>query len=287
MWFFYAFLAAFSWATADLFSKKLMNERGMDEYITLWARFAFAVPLLGAFLLVRGIPSVVLSFWWTVLIWLPGDLIASLLYIKAVKGYPLSLVVPLLSTAPLFMILTSIVILGEYPSYGGLLGVFLVTMGAYTLNLHMREEGILAPLKALYQVKGARYAIIAAFIFSVDTAIGKIALQASNPAFFSFFYSLAMALGFLPVLFVTSGRPLRLGRDWRFGAVGFLFAMGVFAFLKAIGVANIAYVSGVGRLSMVIAVLYGRFFFGEAHLRQRLAGSLIILVGVFLILWRG
>ncbi len=69
--------------------------------------------------------------------------------------------------------------------------------------------------------------------------------------------------------------------------MGFLFAVGVFAFLKAIGVANIAYVSGVGRLSMVIAVLYGRFFFGEAHLRQRLAGSLIIFVGVFLILWRG
>jgi drug/metabolite transporter (DMT)-like permease len=287
MWFFYAFLAAFSWATADLFSKKLMNERGMDEYITLWARFAFAVPLLGAFLVFRGIPSVALSFWWTILIWLPGDLVASLLYIKAVKGYPLSLVVPLLSTAPVFMILTSIVVLGEYPSYGGMVGVFLVTLGAYTLNLHMREEGVLAPLKALYRVKGARYAIIAAFIFSVDTAIGKIALQASNPAFFSFFYSLAMALGFLPVLFFTSGRPLRLGGDWRFGAVGFLFAVGVFAFLKAIGVANIAYVSGVGRLSMVIAVLYGRFFFGEAHLRQRLAGSLIIFVGVFLILWRG
>jgi len=38
---------------------------------------------------------------------------------------------------------------------------------------------------------------------------------------------------------------------------------------------------------MVIAVLYGWFFFGESHVRQRLAGSLIILVGVFLILWRG
>ena len=287
MWFFYAFLAAFSWATADLFSKKLMIERGMDEYITLWARFAFAVPLLGAFLVFQGVPSVALSFWWTVLIWLPGDLVASLLYIKAVKGYPLSLVVPLLSTAPVFMILTSIVILGEYPSYGGIVGVFLVTLGSYTLNLHMMEEGILAPLKALYQVKGARYAIIAAFIFSVDTAIGKIALQASNAVFFSFFYSAAMALGFLPVLLFTSGRPFRLGGDWRFGAVGFLFAVGVLAFLKAIGLANIAYVSGVGRLSMVIAVLYGRFFFGEVHLRQRLAGSLIIFVGVFLILWRG
>ncbi len=287
MWFLYAFVAAFSWATADLFSKKLMNERGEDEYITLWARFVFAVPFLGILLLFRGIPSVAPAFWWTVLVWLPGDLVASLLYIKAVKGYPLSLVVPLLSTAPVFMIFTSVAVLGEYPSYEGVVGICLVTLGAYTLNIHLREEGILAPLKALYQVKGARYAIIAAFIFSVDTAIGKVALGASSPEFFSLFYSLALALGFLPVLFMTGGAPLRVCGDWRFGAVGFLFAIGVYAFLEAIGAANIAYVSGVGRLSMVIAVLYGRFFFGESHVRQRLAGSLIIMAGVFLILWRG
>ncbi len=287
MWFIYAFLAAFSWATADLFSKKLMDDGGMDEYITLWARFAFSIPPLCAVLLLRGMPTVAPAFWWTIFFWLPGDLIASTLYIKAVKGYPLSLVVPLLSTAPVFMILTSVVILGEYPSPEGMMGVCLVTAGAYTLNLHLKEKGVFAPFKALYQVKGARYAIIAAFIFSIDTAIGKVALRASSPEFFSLFYSVAMALGFLPVLLLTSGRPLRIWKDWRFGAVGLLFAGGVYAFLEAIGMANIAYVSGVGRLSMVIAVLYGRYFFGEAHLRQRLMGSLVILVGVFLILWKG
>ncbi len=286
MWFFFAFSAAFSWATADLFSKILMDRRGADEYITLWSRFLFSLPFLGAAMLLEGMPRVGTAFWWTILGWLPGDLVASLLYIKAVKGYPLSLVVPLLSTAPIFMLLTSVVILGEYPSLFGLLGVVLVTLGAYTLNLHLREEGLLAPLKAVYKVKGARYAVMAAFIFSVDTALGKIALRASSHSFFSFFYCLALGLAFAPVVLTKSSRPGFVLKDWRFGVIGFLFAAGVYSFLLAIGQANIAYVSGVGRLSMIIAVLYGRLFFGEIHWRQRLVGSFIILVGVLLILWK-
>ena len=286
MWFLFAFSAALSWATADLFSKILMNRRGADEYVTLWSRFLFSVPLLGMALLWKGVPKVGSTFWWTILGWLPGDLVASLLYIKAVKGYPLSLVVPLLSTAPLFMLFTSVVILGEYPSFMGLLGVVFVTLGAYTLNIHLREEGILAPLKAVYRVKGARYAVIAAFIFSVDTALGKMALRASSPLFFSFFYSLLMGLAFSPVVLKMSPVPGVVVRDWRFPLVGLLFAVGVYSFLVAIGQANIAYVSGVGRLSMVIAVLYGRVFFGEIHWRQRLVGALIILAGVLLILWK-
>ncbi len=286
MWFFFAFAAAFSWATADLFSKLLMNQEGADEYVTLWSRFLFSVPVLGVALCLEGIPKIESTFWWTILGWLPGDLVASLLYIKAVKGYPLSLVVPLLSTAPIFMLLTSVVILGEYPSLLGMVGVVLVTLGAYTLNIHLREEGLLAPLKAIYRVKGARYAVIAAFIFSVDTALGKIALKASSPLFFSFFYSLLMGLAFSPLALELSSTPGLVLKDWRFPIVGFLFAAGVYSFLVAISQANIAYVSGVGRLSMIIAVLYGRFFFGEVHWRQRLVGAFIILVGVLFILWK-
>ncbi len=286
MWFLFAFSAALSWATADLFSKILMNRRGADEYVTLWARFLYSVPILGVVLLWEGIPRVGTPFWWTILGWLPGDLVASTLYVKAVKGYPLSLVVPLLSTAPLFMLLTSAVILGEYPSLLGLVGVVLVTLGAYTLNIHLKEEGLLAPLKAIYRVKGARYAVIAAFIFSVDTALGKIALEASSPVFFSFFYSMLMGLAFSPLALKMSSSPGMVLRDWRFPVIGFLFALGVYSFLVAIGQANIAYVSGVGRLSMIIAVLYGRLFFGEVHWRQRLVGAFIILVGVLFILWK-
>lgn len=286
MWYFFAFSAALSWATADLFSKVLMNRKGADEYVTLWSRFVFSLPFLGLALLLEGVPRVGSVFWWTILGWLPGDLVASLLYIKAVKDYPLSLVVPLLSTAPIFMLLTSVVILGEYPSLLGLVGVVLVTFGAYTLNIHLRDEGLLAPLKAVYKVRGARYAVLAAFIFSVDTALGKMALRASSPAFFSFFYSLALGVAFIPIIARMSSRPRMVLEDWRFGLVGFLFAAGVYAFLLAIGRANIAYVSGVGRLSMVIAVLYGRLFFGEIHWRQRLVGAFIILAGVLFILWK-
>ncbi len=286
MWMFFAFLAAFSWATADLFSKKLMNFENKDEYVTLFARFFFSLPLLLIIYLITAPHRYDVRFWMVNLVIIPGDVIASTFYIKALKVSPISIVVPLMSFAPVFMLLSSPVFLGEWPSFVGVLGVITVTLGAYTLNINLREYGILEPIKSLFKEKGPLYTILAAAIFSVDTAFGKKAIYYSDVYFFSFWYSLLMTFAYFPIVYKKSNeRLMGIFKNWKFYAVGIFFALGVISFLIAIKLTNIAYVSAFGKVSMVIAVLYGRFFLGEGSFKERLLGVFIMLVGIFLIFY--
>lgn len=286
MWMLFAFLAAFSWATADLFSKRLMNFDGKSEYVTLFARFIFSLPLLFVVYLATSPHRCDVKFWLVNLVIIPGDVVASTLYIKALKLSPISIVVPLMSFAPVFMLLSSPIFLGEWPSPAGVLGVIMVTVGAYTLNINLSKYGIWEPLKALFKDKGPLYTIIAAAIFSVDTAFGKKAIYYSDVYFFSFWYSLLMSVAYLPVVYKNSkGSLADIFKDWKFYAVGVLFGVGVLSFLVAIKLANIAYVSALGKVSMVIAVLYGKFFLGEESFKERLLGVFIMLAGIFLIFY--
>lgn len=285
IWMLFAFIAAFSWATADLISKICMNRMGVGEYQTLYARFALSVPFLAVPLLLQR-HGVSPMFWVMCLLVVPGDVLASTLYIKALKSSPISVVVPLMSFAPVFMLVSSPVLLGEWPSALGILGVLLVTSGAYMLNLDRAREHLLTPLKLIFTEKGPRFVVAAAAIFSVDTAFGKKAVQFSDPVFFSFFYSLFMALAYTPFAArdVNSREKIFsfLKSPYMWG-IGACFAAGVVSFLYAIRLSNIAYVSAVGKISMVIAIVYGRVFFQEEKLRQRLAGVFFMLVGIFLI----
>ena len=78
----------------------------------------------------------------------PLDIIALLLYMKAIKVSPLSLTLPFLSLTPVFLIGTSYIILGERPDRSGFIGIVLVVIGAYLLNVHTISKGFFEPFKS-------------------------------------------------------------------------------------------------------------------------------------------
>ena len=65
-------------------------------------------------------------------------MLALLIFFKALKKLDLSLAIPLLSFTPIFMLLSSFILLGEFPSLLGILGMILVVSGIYVLNLPAR-----------------------------------------------------------------------------------------------------------------------------------------------------
>ena len=58
----------------------------------------------------------------------------SLLYQRAMQLSPVSLSVPYLAFTPMLLLVTSYFLLGERPSWRGVLGVVVMTAGAYGLN---------------------------------------------------------------------------------------------------------------------------------------------------------
>ncbi len=285
-WFIYAFICALSVATADALSKKALATNN-DTYVVALVRIGYAVPLMVFIIPFIDIPELDSVFFIATFLVLPFDIIALLLYMKAISISPLSLTLPFLSLTPVFLIGTSYIILGENPNKTGLMGIILVVIGAYLLNVHKIKQGFLEPLRAVVKEKGSILMIIVAFIFSITSTCGKVAVQHSSPIFFSVFYSILLsAFLFLIVSFKTKRVLSKIvSQPLLFLFIGISMAVMMITHVKAVSLVEVSYMISVKRLSLLIGVIYGALFFKETNIKERFLGSAIMILGVVLIFY--
>ena len=277
-WVFYALITAFSLATADAISKKAMVRS--HEYVIAWVREGYALPFLSLAFFFIDIPSLDTTFWLSLLFMIPLEIAAILLYVKAIKLSPLSLTIPFLAVSPVFIILIAFILLGELPDRSGLLGILLIVIGAYLLNIKTTREDLLGPIKAIRRERGSIFMIIVALIYSVTATLGKVAVQHSDPIFFGAFYPFILTLILSVILWGRGLLPEVLSRPKTFLAIGIFTAIMILTHFKAISMADVAYMISVKRASLVFSVLYGKVLFGEENIRERLAGSMLMIAGM-------
>ncbi|MDI6806664.1 MAG: DMT family transporter, partial [Candidatus Aenigmarchaeota archaeon] len=224
-------------------------------------------------------------FLYALLIWGALNVITSILYIKAIKISPLSLTIPMLTFTPLFMLLTSPIILGEFPSIAGIIGICLIVFGSYLLNIQEVRKSLLAPFKALIKEKGPVLMLLVAFIWSITANIDKIAVLHSNPFFYAIVGNVFLSLALFPIMFLKSKQNLKqfpinikaLIPIGLFSALMFIFQ------LSAIMLTLVVYVIVIKRTSAIFSIFYGRFIFKEVNIKERLLGTIIMILGVLLI----
>ncbi|MFQ5685589.1 MAG: EamA family transporter [Candidatus Scalindua sp.] len=283
-WFIYAFVCALSLATADALSKKALDD-DTDPYIVAWARTGYAAPFIAVIIPFIDIPELDRVFFMITFLAVSLDIIAVLLYIRAIKVSPLSLTLPFLSLTPIFLIVTSYIILGEKPDKFGFIGIVLVVIGAYLLNVHTISQGFLAPFKAIAKENGSVLMIIVAFMFSIGACLGKTAVQHSSPAFFSVIYIFLLSLFLFIIISFKSKHFLSksISRPVPFIFIGMLIAIMIITHLKAISLIEVSYMVSVKRLSILFGVFYGVVFFKETNIKERFLGATVMVSGIIVI----
>ncbi|MFH0867991.1 MAG: DMT family transporter [Candidatus Woesearchaeota archaeon] len=283
LWVLYSLLSAFSWATADVFTKKASN---VNDYILVLSRFLYATPFVLSLLFFIPIPKLDMSFWLVLGLLIILESLGWVLYVKSIKIAPLSLVVPLLSLTPVFMVLTSFVILNEVPSLIGFFGILLVVIGAYILNLRDHKKGILDPLRFILREKGCVYMIIVTFLFSITANLGKIIIQRSSPLFASVVYFPLMMILFLVIAFFTSRKNIvQLKSNFKsLFPIGLFFGLMSISHNFAVRLVIVPYMISIKRTSSIFSVLYGWLLFKEKNIGHRLIGAVIMLIGAGLII---
>lgn len=278
-------ITAFSIATSDAFAKRALAAH--DEYLIAWLRLALALPVLFLALLFVPRPPLDRDFFVASFAALPFEIVAMVLYIKALKISPLSLTLPFLSLTPVFLIVVPYLLLGEKVSSAGAAGVLLIAAGSYTLNLKEFRKGIFEPFLAIRKERGSLYMILVAFIFSFTSTLGKMAIEHSSPVFFGTFYYTVVVLVFAPLALRRSGVKMR--EIVRGGAVraslipGMCHSVVIITHMIAVSMTKVAYMISVKRLSLLIGVLYGHLLFREPGIGERLAGTALMLAGFALI----
>src|SRR5690606_34160392 len=122
-----AFGTAISEALKDIFSKA--NLLHVDEYTAAFSMHLVMSVLLAPIVVTMGIQEVSTRFLIALLSSSFIQLAVILLYMKAIKRAELSVTVPLVTLTPLFMLLSSPLLIGEFPSVVGIGGIFLIVAG--------------------------------------------------------------------------------------------------------------------------------------------------------------
>lgn len=285
-WIILSLLSAFCLATSDALTKRVITPE--NEYVIAWFRVVFALPALIAALFLSGpLPALNNAFYTSFFAALPLEVLAILLYYKALRLSPLSLSLPFLSATPVFLIIMSYILVGQGVSAIGGIGIALIALGGYTLNLSALRSGFLEPARAVLRERGSRYMLIIAFIFSLTSSLGKIGVSHSSAPFFGATYYLALAVVLLPIIAFKYGgaRLITLFRNnLRIALLPALFdAVATVSHFYAVSMSNIAYMIAIKRTSLLFSMLYGFLLFSERNVRERLLGTLLMFAGFVLI----
>ncbi len=258
----------------------------MNEYLVAWILMFFSLPLLGLGVIWSGIPEIGDEYVKALLIHGSLNTLAIILYMRAIKSSELSITVPMVSFTPLFLLITSPIIVGELPSLAGVMGVFLIVGGSYLLHLNLISQGVWAPFKALFEKPGPRFMMLVAFIWSITANFDKIGVQNSSPSFWSFSLALFMSISMFPFALRSTPDFVKVIRInlRHLVPIGIFQSCAMLFQMLALQTALVAYVVSIKRTSTALSVLWGRLFLNEANLRAKLLGVGIMLLGVVLVL---
>jgi drug/metabolite transporter (DMT)-like permease len=283
-WFLLALLTALVHGLHSVYVKAYGES--VNQYLVVWGTFAFSVPVFAAALWMNGLPAVGEDFWWAASLSVGANLVAWPLFVRSVQISELSLVMPLLSFTPVFILGVEYVLLGATPGAYGLAGILAIVFGAYVLNIQPDKSGPLEPLKSLASDRGAVFMCAVAAIWSLSATAEKITVTSSSPVFYLTVLTGALTCLFWPFVQVKLENPISEVRRTTpvLMGLGGLFALMAILQMSAIELTPLVnYVIAIKRSGMLVSVVFGWLLFSEKNILFRSAGAGMMVVGVILI----
>lgn len=258
--------------------------KNIDEYIVAWSNSFFSALFLIP-ILFFGIPEIKPMFFVGLIVSGSLNIAALVFFMKSIKSGDLSNTVPLTTLSPLLLLITSPIIVGEFPSFQGILGMVLIVAGSYLLNFKSSKEDFLSPFKSIVKEKGPRYMLIVVLIWAITANFDKIGVVNSSPLFYSFAVQLYIGTIMLPGIYSKHRKnPADINKNIKaLIGVGFLATLTIICHMIAISMTIVPYVISIKRTNSILSVIFGRIFFKEGYLKERLLAAILMFVGVLLI----
>lgn len=281
LWIILSVLSGLGDAIIFALMKKL---KGVNSSIVVWVLYAFAIPFLLVFLYFSFPENISNNLYWIIPLNSILLLISSYMLLEALQASKISVSLPMLSLTPLFLVLLSYIILKEIPSAWGFVGILLIVVGAYIINIK-NGKGFFEPFAALFKIKGSLYVIVVSFIWSITATLYKKGIIESNPVYFTSMTYLFTSAIMLPFLFFNfRGKLTELRQNIKMllflgAASAFMTLLSSYAMLFTLA----SYVISIKRSSLIFSIFIGYFYFKEKNIKNALIGTVIMLIGGVLI----
>jgi uncharacterized membrane protein len=207
---------------------------------------------------------------------------------KAYEQGDLSHVYPIVRSAPALVLVASIFILKEEFSSLGIIGILLVVIGAYIINMKKWSvHSFLEPIESFIYDQTTRFALVALVMVTAYSLIDSQGVKYIHPIIYLYLVNFFSMIPY--TIYVLSTRSVAtLLNEWKCGKTsivvnGFFGLMSYGFILIAFTMAQASYVVGLRQISIVLAVLLGGHMLKEKHKSIRLTSALIIFTGAFMI----
>lgn len=214
--------------------------------------------------------------------------VATIIQYSVIQKSEISVVVPLLSFTPLFMLPWVALLLHENIRPVALAGIALTCIGAFAG--HNGIETITNVVKKPLHHRGSLFMFGVAIMLGFTTVCDKLAIGASTAFTYTFIWTIASAVatGFISInrnpriVIATLGRPRLLVQAFLWTAAFFCQMLAV---QEARSIANgVTFVKTLTMLNILLTVVGGALFFRELHLWRRLGAAAIMVVGAIVVI---
>lgn len=206
---------------------------------------------------------------------------------KAYEKGDLSVVYPVARSSPMFVAIIAVFLLDEKINLWGIFGIMLIFTGVYMLHLKsLKRDELLAPLRYIRE-PASKYALLAALGTTIYSISDKIGVTTISPIQYSFW--LGIIIPSLLIITIVPRKGIEKIRDELDGSIvrislsAILMRGGYLLVLFAMSIAQVSYILALRQVSVVLGALLGIVLLKEKYGKIRLIGSIIILIGVYLL----
>lgn len=217
--------------------------------------------------------------------------IAFLCVMLAIKNLEISEALPLLALSPGLVAILGVLLIQDTLMLNEWLGLFLMLIGTYILELRKDDKGILKPFKSLLKFSKYKYVFFALFLFSITSLIDRLLLKdfklppytfmAYQQLFFAFIFTALILLRNKKISEVF--KALNLNIFYLVAIISVFTVIYRYTQIEATKIAAVALVLSVKRLSVLMAVIIGGKLFKENSILLRFIASIIILTGLVIL----
>jgi len=280
MWLTFALLAVVFRSGQNFAEKASQNKLG-SRLTALMVMVISSLMLLP--MIIGQAPQLGKWFWPAILMSCGLYLAAKPMRLYALGNGEISKIVPLFSLQVIISLFLGIIVLKEYPTWWGLVGVLLMVGGSFLVIGFNSQALKLASRKVLF------YLFVSLILGALMQIIDKVAINNSypkSPNLVIFWETILCVPLFLLILpdkgkdFKKLAKPI----NWKLPIlIGFLYSLKNLFGYNALSDGYVAYVAAINQLALFLAVWGGKKFLKEKMTLRQMAGAVIIAVGAVLI----
>jgi len=287
-WFYFAFISAILSALAAILQKKVLFNFDALEFsfvlsifnailiLLLFAQINFTV-INPTSLLILYLKTFLgaLAFWFVML---------------AIKNMEISGALPLMVLTPGLIAVFSYFFLGEVIEYIEILGMILLLIGTYILEIK-KNDNLITPFKTFLNSEYHHYILYAILLFTFSSIIDKLVLKNYKmaPITFVFFQQIFLAINFTIIIIYKKRNIYKIFTALNRNTLVWIVLISLatlgyrYTQIEAIKIAPVALVISIKRTSVLFASVFGGKLFSEHQLLKKGIAIVIMLFGAYLL----